>query len=153
MADRLTIGQLAQAGDVPTTTVRYYERRGLLRPGSRSPHGYRQYGEHAIDQLRFIRAAQASGFALDDIARLLTLRASGGEDCEDVQRIIEQRLAGVRQELKQLRHVERVLGRALDACRSCSPAAGCQTLDELGEASTSRKASSKRCAGTQRGCR
>jgi len=153
MNDRMTIGQLAKAAGVPTSTVRYYERRGLLRPESRSPHGYRQYGDRAAGQLRFIRSAQANGFTLEGIARLLTLRASGGEDCEDVQRVIEQRLAGVRQELEQLRHVERVLGRALDACRSCSPAEGCQTLDGLGDASTGRKAPPKRCADSQRGCR
>jgi len=149
----MTIGQLAQATGVPTTTVRYYERRGLLRPESRSPHGYRQYGDGAVDRLRFIRSAQVSGFALDDIARLLALCANGGEVCEDVQGIIEQRLAGVRHELKQLRYVERVLGRALDECRSCSPAVGCQTLDDLRDASTGRQASPKRCAGSQRVCR
>ena len=153
MNDRITIGQLAQAAGVPTTTVRYYERRGLLLPERRSPHGYRLYGKHALTQLRFIRSVQASGFALDDIARLLALRANGGEDCEDVQRIIEQRLTRVRQELKQLQHVERVLGRALDECRSCSASAGCQTLNDLRDASTGRPASLKRRAGIQRGCR
>jgi len=32
MPDRLTIGELAEAAGVPTTTVRFYERRGLILP-------------------------------------------------------------------------------------------------------------------------
>ncbi len=38
-----TIGELAEAADVPTSTVRYYEREGILKPRRRSPSNYRLY--------------------------------------------------------------------------------------------------------------
>ncbi len=65
-----TIGQLAAQADVPTSTVRYYERRGLLRCEGRTRANYRQYGEATLERLRFIRAAQAAGFTLVDIRSL-----------------------------------------------------------------------------------
>jgi DNA-binding transcriptional MerR regulator len=107
----LTIGQLAKAGGVPPSTVRYYERIGLLEPDSRSAGNYRLYGPAAMERLRFIRSAQAVGFGLDDIATLL-----GGAACRDVQGLIERRLADVAGRLRDLRHVQRVLALCLDEC-------------------------------------
>jgi DNA-binding transcriptional MerR regulator len=108
----LTIGQLAQAGGVPSSTVRYYERIGLIEPESRSMGNYRLYGAAAIEQLRFIRSAQAIGFGLDDISTLL-----GGAACKDVQSLIDRRLADIAERLRDLRHVQRVLTSCLAACR------------------------------------
>ena len=76
-----TIGQLARAAGVPTSTVRYYERIGLVRPAGRTAGNYRVYGEEALECLRFIRAAQATGFALEDISALLNCRRDNTAVC------------------------------------------------------------------------
>ena len=61
-------------------TVRYYQRLGLMplpeRPqGSGVSGGIRQYGRADMERLRFIRSAQAAGFTLKQIARLIELDA------------------------------------------------------------------------------
>ena len=61
-----TIGRLAKAADVPVSTVRYYEQRGLMEPDERTRSSYRIYSPEALRRLRFIRAAQSSGFTLKD---------------------------------------------------------------------------------------
>ena len=66
----MTIGQVARTAGVATPTLRYYEQEGLLSPTTRSRAGYRLYDEQAVEQLRFIRSAQAVGFTLDDIRTL-----------------------------------------------------------------------------------
>ena len=45
-----TIGQLAKTAGVPTSTVRYYERRGLLTSEARSRGNYRLYGPAALER-------------------------------------------------------------------------------------------------------
>lgn len=65
-----TIGRLAGVAGVPVSTVRYYERAGLLRPEARTGGNYRFYGPASLARLRFIRAAQATGFGLKDIQEL-----------------------------------------------------------------------------------
>ena len=67
MGKQFTIGQLAYAAEIPTTTVRYYERVGLVEPEDRSAGNYRLFSEEALRKLKFIRAAQAIGFTLDDV--------------------------------------------------------------------------------------
>lgn len=60
-----TIGSLARIAAVPTSTVRYYERRGLLKPQSRSAGNYRLYDEQTLRRLRFVRSAQAADTCCD----------------------------------------------------------------------------------------
>ncbi len=101
MSDRLTIGELAKMAGVPASTVRYYERTGLLRRPPRSASNYRLYGEEDVYRVRFIKAAQAPGFTLDDVPELL--RPS---PCRKVQRRIEERLDKVSARMRELRHSE-----------------------------------------------
>jgi DNA-binding transcriptional MerR regulator len=122
-----TIGQLAKAADVPTSTLRFYERTKLLTPTTRSDGNYRQYDSAALQRLRFIRAAQATGFSIEDIRELLSLTHSDDPPCDDVLSLMTNRLAEVRERLKKLRHVERVLSKALNEC--CSG----KTIDLCGE--------------------
>ena len=126
MSDRLTIGKLAKAASVPASTVRYYERTGLLRRPPRSAASYRLYGEEDVYRVRFIRAAQATGFTLHDVAELLQ-----PSPCRKVQRRIEERLAAVSDRMKELRHVQRVLKAALTTCQEHEPTGRCGVLDTL----------------------
>ena len=59
MDSHYTIGQLAGAVSVPTSTVRYYERCGLVEAERRTESNYRVYGEPALERMRFILAAKA----------------------------------------------------------------------------------------------
>jgi len=122
----LTIGELASAVGVPSSTVRYYERAGLLRPSSRSPSNYRLYSADELERLRFIRAAKATGFTLENVKALLRPSA-----CGKVQRVIEERLADVAERMKELRHVQRVLRASLEECQSHEATGRCRVMDEL----------------------
>jgi len=130
MSRQFTISQLANAAEIPTTTVRYYERIGLVEPEDRSAGNYRLYSDESLQRLRFIRAAQAIGFTLDDVRALL---GEGGERpcCGDVQALIEARLADIQQRLKDLRHVQQVLKDALKTCQQSNTRARCHVVDGL----------------------
>jgi DNA-binding transcriptional MerR regulator len=79
----LTIGQLAKAAEVPTSTVRFYERRGLIGPDACTRANYRTFTAQTLERLRFIRAAQASGFSLKDIREMLALAHFDEPRCID----------------------------------------------------------------------
>jgi MerR family mercuric resistance operon transcriptional regulator len=134
----LTIGALAAGAGVPTSTVRYYERQGLLRPDARSDGNYRLYRAETLDRLRFIVAAKANGFTLDDVRSLLDLRDGRTAACRDVQELIEERLSGVEHRLAQLRHVREVLRASLESCRGHEPSDPCPVIDDLTDSSRRR---------------
>src|SRR5260370_13701440 len=70
-----TIGELARDAGVHVETVRYYERRGLLKQPRRAT-GWRRYDDDALRLLHFVKRAQELGFALGEVHELLSLRAS-----------------------------------------------------------------------------
>jgi DNA-binding transcriptional MerR regulator len=127
----LTIGQLAKAVGVPTSSVRFYERRGLLSPDRRSRGNYRLYSGATLERLRFIRAAQAAGFTLKDIELLLDFRDGNASPCREVQHVIGVRLARVDREIEHLHHVRDVLGQWLKVCRKAERTGRCGVLDGL----------------------
>lgn len=131
MAKQLTISQLAKQADIPTTTVRYYERIGLVEPEDRSQGNYRLYGNESLSKLKFIRAAQAIGFTLEDVKALLADEDGDTPTCGSVQGLIEARMADVEERLKDLRHVRRVLKSALEQCHQQKKSDCCQVVAGL----------------------
>ena len=139
-----TIGQLAKAARVPTSTVRYYERAGLLKPEFRTGGNYRGYSDRALERLRFIRSAQATGFSLADIIELLSLTSSEDSPCDDVVSLLGRRLADVRERIRELRDIERVLAKSLKGCCAGNEPDLCDEIVKLrgkpsGQTSTKRK--------------
>lgn len=130
MSRQFTISQLAKAAEIPTTTVRYYERIGLVEPEDRSAGNYRLYSDESLQRLKFIRAAQAIGFTLDDVRALLG-EAGDVPCCGDVQQLIEDRLAEIDQRLNDLRQVQRVLKSALAKCQTSNARRACHVLESL----------------------
>lgn len=134
---------MAGAVGVPTSTVRFYERRGLLPADARSPAKYRLYGDAALERLRFIRLAQSTGFKLEDIAALLEVREERAVSRTEVQAMLTDRLADVRRRLSELREVERVLKRSLETCSrggkgNCCPVVQSLTVSASGPVRKSR---------------
>lgn len=137
MEPRYTIGRLARAAGVPASTVRYYERSRLLRPDGRTEGNYRVYGPEALARLRFIRAAQAIGLTLEDIATLLDFRDGRTAPCKEVQSLIEERLSELKKRLEQLRHVQAILRSSLRRCRGNERSGRCQVIETLKVAASS----------------
>jgi MerR family mercuric resistance operon transcriptional regulator len=133
-----TISELAKAVGVPTTTLRYYERAGLLAPEGRSQGNYRLYSATSLQRLRFIRAAQAIGFTLDDVKTLLGSHEGRMAPCREVQALIHERLLGIEQQLKDLQSVRQVLKASLDKCQESERKGRCDVVESLKEASAQK---------------
>lgn len=116
---QLTIGKLAQAGGVGVETIRYYQRRGLLATPARSGGdgwggGVRRYDREDLRRLKFIRAAQASGFTLEEIAELLALDDS--DDRARVRTLARQRIDALDAKIAQMTEARAALARLADQC-------------------------------------
>jgi MerR family copper efflux transcriptional regulator len=130
----LSITDVARAAGVPTSTLRYYDRLGLLASDGRADNGYRRYDDRALDRLRFIGRAKELGCTLDEIGALLT---AFDDDCGDVQlalrelvddkiRLAQNRVAELVAFTAQLQETRHALA-ADPASGPCGP--GCACVD------------------------
>lgn len=127
--DALPIGALAAAAGVHVETIRYYQRKGLLATPPRRPGEIRRYGHDQAARVSFIKAAQALGFSLDEVATLLTL--DDGTRCGDARRLAEQRLETVRARLRDLRRMQAALTAVIAHCETARGTVACPLIAAL----------------------
>lgn len=114
----MTISELGRSAGVGVETIRFYQRRGLLRdprPGSvPGAVGRKHYGEDEVKRLRFIRAAQRAGFTLDEIGELLRLDRT--EDRARVRALALGRIAALDERIVELQTARAALNRLAGEC-------------------------------------
>ena len=98
----LSIGELSKQSGVKITTIRYYEKVGLIAEPERSSGGRRLYLESDIKRIGFIKHSRFLGFPLDAIREMLHLQATPEMDCSTANQIAERQLALVKQRISQL---------------------------------------------------
>lgn len=129
----MTVGRLAAATGVNVSTVRYYERRGLIPPPRRTATGYRQYETSIVARIRFIKAAQRLGFSLDEIGDLLSLRVDAPGSCRAVVEATRAKLTATRSRIEELERLELVLERLVRSCLDGGRTDDCPVLAMLDE--------------------
>jgi DNA-binding transcriptional MerR regulator len=132
----MTIGGAARETGLSADTIRFYEKRGLLRSAARTEGGFRLFGPREIEALKFIRTAQELGFSLDEIRELLFLQQAQAGACEHVRGMLQAKLARVEAKIAELRRLHNDLNRALGICeRNLRPHGGgqeqCPVLRQL----------------------
>jgi MerR family Zn(II)-responsive transcriptional regulator of zntA len=136
----MRIGELARRAGVSVQTVRFYERRRLLREPARTASGYRSYERVDLENLSFIKWCQPLGFTLNEVRQLLRLHAAVAElpkgpgirkpsEIVSIVRIGEEKLASIEQKVKLLKKMGRQLraviqelqGRQVPVCPASKP--------------------------------
>lgn len=133
----LKIGEVAARSGLGVEALRFYESRGLLQPVTRTEAGYRLYDAVVFERLDFIRKAQAIGFNLDEISRIIT-EAREGLPCEEVRRLAAEKLAELDRRLAELKRYRRELKVTVEAWERVGQQEGaiCGLIEGLKPATT-----------------
>lgn len=96
--------RVAQRVGLPSRTVRYYDRIGLVSPHTRSAAGYRLYGPEDEGRLHFVRQAKRLGFSLDEIRELIAAaqRGSCGELVPELERLLADKVVQIDTQIADL---------------------------------------------------
>ncbi len=127
----LTIGQLAASAGVNVETIRFYERKGLLKQPHRQGGRIRRYPADARRRLTFIRGARDLGFTLQEVGELLSLRQDPNATRSDVRDRTMAKLEDVDRRIEFLEEVRSSLKALLQQCDGSGPASNCPILDSL----------------------
>jgi DNA-binding transcriptional MerR regulator len=123
------IAELAATARVPASTVRYYERIGLIAPPERTPAGYRDYDDTAVARLLFISRARRMGLTCDQITELLPIW--GGTNCgaahKRVTQLIEDKKAEIAERITELQTFAAQLDQVRSTLDERPPPEACRT--------------------------
>ena len=126
---QFTIGKLARESGVGVETVRFYERKGLVKRPS-VKEGFRKYTVEDAKRIRFIKRAQDLGFTLREIKGLLDLNSNPRSTCSDVKSQTDAKMKEVDGKIRDLQKMKKSLKNLFEACGDSKEAlAHCQILD------------------------
>lgn len=121
----MRIGELAREAGVHVQTLRFYERRGLLRKPSRTPSRYRDYTPADFETVVFIKWCQPLGFTLKEVKQLLQLHAALAHlpasqirrrsgQLISIVRMAEEKLATIEQKIASLRVMKKQVASTIE---------------------------------------
>lgn len=106
-------GELARATGLSIDTLRFYEDQGVIPPPPRLRNGYRDYPEHYVTLLAFVREARLLGIPLQRTAEILRT-LSGGTSAAALRAVVEQRRQDTVAAIDRLSRLRDQLGMLLD---------------------------------------
>jgi MerR family transcriptional regulator, redox-sensitive transcriptional activator SoxR len=115
----LTIGEVSRRANVAATTLRFYERIGLIQPPARVG-GQRRYDDAVLARLDVIRSCKAAGFTLDEIQLLFADEAPGRPES---RALAQTKLAEIDDRMAELRRAGAIIEWGM-AC-TCSSIDAC----------------------------
>lgn len=113
--EKITIGKLAEMAGVGIETVRFYQRKDLLRVPKASS-GFRTYCEEDAQRIVFIKRAQDLGFTLIEVKELLELNTKPRATCGTVKIKTTAKIKEIDEKIADLNRMKASLEKLACAC-------------------------------------
>ena len=128
----MNISQAAKLTGLSAKQIRDYEKRGLLKAGTRTLSGYRYYEESDLARLRFIRHSRDVGFSLQQIAQLLELQDNPHRNSREVKQLTAKHIETLNAQIHALQKMVAELQLWHDNCQG-NDCPECSILTGLSE--------------------
>ena len=96
-----TIGDAAAELGMPASTIRFYEKNGLIPNQQRSSDGRRLFDEDDLEWMRFVERLKVSGMPIKEIREYIQLYIEGDSTIEERRRIVYERRAAIDAQLEE----------------------------------------------------
>ncbi|MCT1803551.1 MerR family transcriptional regulator [Kocuria sp. WRN011] len=97
-----TIGETAELLGVPASTMRYYDKEGLLPELSRGAGGRRAFEDKDLEALKVIDCLKQSGLHISEIRQFMQWYQQGDETLKQRQELFQNCRTSVLEQMEQL---------------------------------------------------
>ena len=104
-----SIGEISKMMNVAPSTLRYYEKEGLLPFIKRSESGIRVFGESDFGWFSIIHCLKQAGMSIKDIKKYMDMITEGDSSIGERLVIFEKQRAKVERQIKELNQIREVL--------------------------------------------
>lgn len=121
-----TIGKIAKEAGVGVETIRFYERKGLIKKPQKREIGFRVYSQEDVSKIQFIKRAQELGFTLREVKELIDLQSKKKMTGGQIRDLAEKKVKNIQSKISDLERMKvslsklsRVCGEGEQAIREC----------------------------------
>ena len=97
-----TIKQVSEMMSLPVSTIRYYDKMGLIPFLEKNESGYRIFKEKDISMLRIIECFKNTGMSISEMQQYVKMVKRGDESLEERYQLFVRRKEIVLEEMRQL---------------------------------------------------
>ena len=97
-----TVGEMARFLNVSASTLRYYDKEGLLPFVERSNSGIRMFSDKDYEWLKIIECLKKSGLSIKEIRSYIDMTKRGDDSLEERLQLFEERKKDVERQMKEL---------------------------------------------------
>ena len=97
-----TIGEMSKMLNVSSSTIRYYDKEGLLPFVERKEGGIRVFKEKDYEFLKIIHCLKATGMQIKDIRKFILLVIQGDKTIDARLKLFQNQKNEVEKQIKQL---------------------------------------------------
>lgn len=128
---QFTIGELAKKAKLSADTIRFYEKKQLIRPPYRAENNYRYYDQDCLTRLIFIRHCRELGMSLKEIQVLHEQLQQPEQNCGHVNDVIREHLQHVTKKIQQLEQFKVQLEQLKNSCQASASVKDCEIIHVL----------------------
>lgn len=125
--------EAARAAGVKISTIRFYEREGLIAAQTRSSAGYRQFTDEDIRRLKFVKRAQELGFSLAEINKFMAFSNQRVPQNSDILLVGREKLGDLDRRIQALTRMRSALDELLSNVCDISESAECPIIHSLAD--------------------
>lgn len=104
-----TIKEAAEKMNLPASTIRYYDKQGLLPFVERSESGYRSFSEADIGMLNMIECLKRTGMPIKEIKQFCQWVQQGDASLQQRYDMFQERRKAVQEQMEQLKKTMEVI--------------------------------------------
>lgn len=127
------IHELAKQTQLSVDSIRFYEKKNLIKPSFRAVNNYRYYDQEALKRLVFIKRCRALDMSLDEISQLMELIRHPEQGCQVVDQLVEQHILKVNEKISELQKFQSELQQLRQLCQNDTTIDHCQIIKHLAD--------------------
>ena len=127
------IGDLAKKTQLSTDSIRFYEKKQLIKPSFRADNNYKYYDEDTLKRLIFIKRCRALDMTLHEVEVLLEQIQHPEQGCKIIDQLIEEHIQHIETKIKELTSFKSQLYELRQSCTSNTTIDHCQIVKNLGK--------------------
>ena len=97
-----TVGEMARFLNISASTLRYFDKEGLLPFVERSNSGIRMFSDKDYEWLKIIECLKKSGLSIKEIRSYIDMTKRGDDSLEERLQLFEERKKDVERQMKEL---------------------------------------------------
>ncbi|EHA7756856.1 MerR family transcriptional regulator [Enterococcus faecalis] len=100
---------VAKMFNISVSTIRYYEKIGIIPPIQRDENGYRIYTNSTLNWIYLMKSLRNAGLSIDSLLEFSRLSQEQGEERKKQKEILQNQLQEIDEKLAEMQRVRKLL--------------------------------------------